>query len=90
MSKQKSFNKKEEGKNREHPLKFYAKYSALGFQMLAIMLAGAFGGRALDNKLDWGFPVFTLVLTILAVIMSIIYGIREFFRQDKKNRRNDK
>jgi len=84
MSKQKSFNKKEERKSKEHPLKFYAKYSALGFQMLAIILAGAFGGWALDNKVEWKFPVFTLVLTVLAVIMSIIYGIREFFRQDKK------
>ena len=88
MSKQKSFNKKEkESESREHPLKFYAKYSALGFQMLAIILVGAFGGRALDSKLDWGFPVFTVVLTILAVVMSIVYGIREFFRQDKKQSR---
>ncbi len=84
MSKQKSFNNEKDQKSKDHPLKFYAKYSALGFQMLAIILIGAFGGRALDNKLEWGFPVFTLVLTILAVIMSIIYGIREFFKQDKK------
>ena len=84
MSKQRSSNTENKRKRKDHPLKFYAKYSALGFQMLAIMLIGAFGGRALDKKLEWGFPVFTLVLTILAVIMSIIYGIREFFRQDKK------
>ncbi|NOX85299.1 MAG: AtpZ/AtpI family protein [Chlorobi bacterium] len=84
MSKQKPFSSEKDQKGKDHPLKFYAKYSSLGFQMLVIILIGAFGGRALDNELEWGFPVFTLVLTILAVIMSIVYGVREFFRQDKK------
>lgn len=80
----KSLNNGNGEKKNESPLRFYAKYSALGFQMLAIILVGAFGGRALDNWLNLGFPVFALVFTILAVVMSIIYGIREFFRQDKR------
>lgn len=84
MLKQKPLNNSEGEKKKENPLKFYAKYSALGFQMLAIILVGAFGGQALDNWLNRRFPVFTLVFTILAVVMSIIYGIREFFRQDKR------
>jgi len=65
----------------ENPLKFYAKYSSLAFQMIVIILAGAFGGRALDNTVKWDFPVFTLVLTLLAVIGATIYGMRELFKQ---------
>jgi len=77
-------NNNDQKKKNENPLAFYAKYSSLGLQMLVIILAGAFGGRALDNMLEWKFPVFTVMLTVLAVIMAIVYGIREFFRQDKK------
>jgi hypothetical protein len=72
-------NQKEKNK-KDSPLKFYAKYSTLAFQMIAIILAGAFGGRAIDNRLEWEFPVFTLVLTLLAVTISTIYGIRELFK----------
>ena len=49
--------------------------------MVAIILVGAFGGRALDRTVDWEFPVFTLVLTLLAVAGATIYGMRELFNQ---------
>ena len=49
--------------------------------MIAIILAGAFGGKAIDKKVSFEFPVFTLVLTILAVVIATIYGMREIFRQ---------
>ncbi len=65
---------------KDSPLKFYAKYSTLAFQMIAIIVVGAFGGKALDNWLELGFPVFTLVLTILSVAGSVIYGMRELFK----------
>jgi F0F1-type ATP synthase assembly protein I len=71
---------KEKDKN-DSPLKFYARYSSLAMQMIVIIVAGAFGGKALDEWLQWGFPVFTLVLTLLAVTGAIIYGMREIFRQ---------
>jgi len=69
--------------NKENPLKFYAKYSSLGIQMVVIILAGAFGGRALDNYLKWDFPVFTVSLTIFFTIVATIYGMRELFRNKK-------
>lgn len=68
-------------KKKDSPLKFYAKYSSLGLQMIVIILAGAFGGRAIDNSIEREFPVFTVVLTILAVVIAIIYGMREIFKQ---------
>jgi hypothetical protein len=71
----------EKKNKKDSPLLFYAKYSSLALQMVVIIVAGAFGGKALDNWLEWEFPVFTLVLTILAVVVAIIYGMREIFKQ---------
>ena len=49
--------------------------------MVVIILAGAFGGKALDNWLNWDFPVFTLALTLLCAAAAIIYGMRELFKK---------
>lgn len=68
-------------KKNNNPLKSYAKYSALGFEMVIIILAGAFGGRELDKLVKWNFPVFTLVLTILAVVGAILYGVRDVLKK---------
>ncbi len=70
-----------EQKKKDNPLKAYAQYSSLALQMIAIMLAGAFGGKALDNWLQLGFPIFTVVLTILAVIGSVVYAMRGLFNK---------
>ncbi len=74
----------EEKRKHNNPLKSYAVYSSLGMQMAVIILAGAFGGRELDKWLAWRFPVFTVVLTLLSIALSILYGIREFFKHNKK------
>jgi F0F1-type ATP synthase assembly protein I len=61
------------------------RYSGLAFQMIAIILAGVFGGIKLDQLVKWEFPVFTLVLTLLAVILSMYFAIKDFIRIDKKD-----
>lgn len=73
----------EENKN---PLKFYAKYSSLGLQMIVIIVAGAFGGKALDSYAGWKFPLFTFVLTILSVVGAVFYGMREIFNYKKQDK----
>lgn len=67
-------------KNNENPLKFYAKYSSLAFQMIVIIVGAAFGGREIDKNTEWEFPVFTVSLTILGSVIAIIYGMREIFK----------
>ena len=68
-------------KKEKKALKAYARYSSIAFQMLVIILAGVFGGRELDKWLEWGFPVFTLVLTILAVFLAIYTVIKDLLRK---------
>lgn len=67
-------------KDKQNPLKFYAIYSSLAIQMAVIVVAGAFGGRELDKWLQWHFPVFTIILSLVAIVLSILYGIRELFK----------
>jgi hypothetical protein len=45
--------------------------------MIAIILVGVFGGIKLDQVVRWEFPVFTLVLTILSVFMSMYYAVKD-------------
>ncbi len=66
--------------NRKSALSDYGRYSSLAFQMIAIILVGVFGGVKLDKIVKWEFPVFTLVLTILAVIMSMYYAVKDIIR----------
>jgi uncharacterized protein (DUF983 family) len=72
----------EKKSKKDDPLKFYARYSSLAFQMIIIIVGGAFGGKALDNKLEWGFPVWTVVLTILAVFIALYLGMRDLFNKN--------
>jgi F0F1-type ATP synthase assembly protein I len=66
--------------NRKSALSDYGRYSSLAFQMIAIILVGVFGGVKLDQIVRWEFPVFTLVLTILAVLMSMYYAVKDLIR----------
>jgi hypothetical protein len=65
----------------ESPLRTYARYSSLAFQMLAIILLGVWGGRSLDKWLELEIPVFTMVLSVLSVLLSIYFAIKDFIRK---------
>jgi predicted MFS family arabinose efflux permease len=67
-------------KRSNNPLHDYARYSSIAFQMLAIICGGIFGGYWLDKWLKWGFPVFTLVLSLFSVALAIYVVIREVLR----------
>lgn len=58
----------------------YAKYSSLAFQMIVIILLGVFGGIKLDDWLNFEFPVFTVVLSLLGTGAAVYYGIKDFLR----------
>ena len=66
---------------KKNPLKSYARHSAIAFQMLIIILLGVYGGIKLDEHLELKFPVFTLIFTVLAVILAIYYTIKDALRK---------
>lgn len=76
-------------KKKKKYLDSYARYSSIGFQMLAIILLGVFGGVKLDQWLKLGVPVFTIILSILSVVLAIYYAIKDFLRIDRKDKNKD-
>jgi len=48
--------------------------------MIAIILIGVFGGIKLDEWLKLKFPVFTVVLSLLATGFAVYYVIKDFLR----------
>ena len=76
-------------KKKKKYLDSYARYSSIGFQMLAIILIGVFGGVKLDQWLKLEAPVFTVILSILSVILAIYYAVKDFLRMDKKEKKNN-
>ncbi len=58
----------------------YTRYSSIAFQMLVIILIGVFGGIKLDEWLKLSVPVFTIVLSILSVILSIYTVTRDLMK----------
>jgi F0F1-type ATP synthase assembly protein I len=61
----------------------YTRYSSIAFQMLIIILIGVFGGIKLDEWLKLTVPVFTIILSILAVILSIYTVTRDLLKPTK-------
>ena len=62
----------------------FAKYSTMAFQMVIIIGAGVFGGIKLDEWLHMRFPLFTLVLSLAAVALSIYYMIKDLTKLNRK------
>jgi F0F1-type ATP synthase assembly protein I len=71
--------KKNKNKNKDgNPLKSYARYSGMAFQMLATIALGAWGGTKLDEHFQTEMPWFTLGLAILSVILAIYMAVKDF------------
>lgn len=49
----------------------------MAFQMVVIIGAGVWGGVKVDEWLNTGFPVFTLIFSLLAVSFAIYYFIKD-------------
>lgn len=60
----------------------YIKYSNIGLQMLIIIAAGAFGGQWLDKRLGLETPIFTIILSLLGVVVAIVLVVRSILNED--------
>ncbi|MBN2276042.1 MAG: AtpZ/AtpI family protein [Bacteroidales bacterium] len=61
-----------------------ARYSSMAFQMVIIIGLGVFGGIKLDDWLHMNFPVFTVLLSVIAVVLAIYYFIKDFTFMNRK------
>ncbi len=61
----------------------YTRYSSIAFEMLVIILIGVFGGLKLDEWLKLSVPVFTIIFSMLAVVLSIYTVTRGLLKSKK-------
>ena len=68
-------------KSRKNKLDDFIRYSSLGFEMMAIIGVGTFGGYKIDQWMKNDFKGFTLGLMIFSVVLAIIYGTRSLLKK---------
>lgn len=56
----------------------YAKYSGIAFQMIAAIGLFVWLGTYLDKKMETNQPYWTLGLTLMAVVASMVSIIKNF------------
>ncbi|MCB2220934.1 MAG: AtpZ/AtpI family protein [Bacteroidetes bacterium] len=66
--------------NKKKQLNNYARYSSIAFQMLVIILVGVWGGIKLDEWIGLSIPLFTVLFSIISVILAIYYVTKDFLK----------
>lgn len=68
---------------RKERVKNYLKFSTIAIQMGALITAAALGGDWLDEYQENEFPLWTLILTLIAIFASLFQIIREVSKMSK-------
>jgi predicted membrane channel-forming protein YqfA (hemolysin III family) len=71
MGKQNLRTQKPPQTQKQKPLNEYVKYSGLAFQMAALLLLGYWAGGKIDQWLGLHFPIFTVSLMVLFMVISL-------------------
>lgn len=67
--------------NPKQQLNNYGKYSGMAVQMVVIIMGGVFGGYYLDNYLQFKFPLFTVVFSLLSVVLAIYFVVKDLLKK---------
>ena len=71
-------------KDQKRPLNAYARYSGIAIQMFAIIAIGTYVGVKLDEYYPNKNNLFSVFLSLAAVILSIIFVIRQILLASKE------
>ena len=78
-----------ETRRKGSPIHQYAVYSNLAFEMGVLIALGVFGGIKLDKWLDTS-PLFTIVLSLAGIAISLYLMIRSSLKPQKKPKNEQK
>lgn len=56
----------------------YARYSGMAFQMIVIILCGALLGQYLDKTFQSEKPLWTVILSLLAIGIALYIALKDF------------
>ncbi|HRH68379.1 MAG TPA: AtpZ/AtpI family protein [Flavobacteriales bacterium] len=59
------------------PAKSYARFGAMGIQMVAFLIIGVLGGRWIDGKVVLKFPLFTVLGVVLGLTGALWFLFKE-------------
>ena len=68
---------------KESSLNSYAKYSAIAFQMFAIIGVGSFVGVKIDTFYGNENKLWTIILSLCSTILAVIFVIRRIIANSK-------
>ena len=77
MDKQNHSKRKSQRPQSQNQINEYVKYSGLTFQMAALILLGYWVGGKIDGWLNLRIPVFTIILIVTFIILSIYSLIKK-------------
>ena len=72
-------------KDQKDRLNTYARFSGIAIQMFAIIGVGTYSGVKLDEAYPNKHNLYTVVLSLLSVILSIVFVIRRIIAASKDN-----
>lgn len=72
--------KNQEKKQASNTARSAARYTGIGFQMIAIILIAVWGGRKLDELFLLDTPIFTVVLSLFGVFAAIYTAVKDFLK----------
>ena len=68
----------------------YARFSGVGFQMLATIGVGVWGGIKLDNIYPNNYQVFTVICALISIGVALYLVIKQVTKfSNQKNNTND-
>ena len=68
----------------------YARFSGVGFQMLATIGVGVWGGIKLDNVYPNNYQVFTVICSLISIGVALYLVIKQVTKfSNQKNNTND-
>ncbi|MEO6347149.1 MAG: AtpZ/AtpI family protein [Aquaticitalea sp.] len=75
-----------QSEKKANQLNAYARFSAIGFQMIVIIGLGVFAGVKLDEWYPNKYRLFTIILSLLAIALalySVIRQVKDFTNNQK-------
>jgi F0F1-type ATP synthase assembly protein I len=61
--------------------KLLLRYTGLAFQMMATLGLAVFVGHKIDQRTGWSFPLFLIILSLLALILILRQIIKDTSRK---------
>ena len=83
-------NNKKQVQKRKERLNSYARFSGVGFQMLAIIAIGVWGGIKLDETYPNDYQTFTIICSLASIAVALYTVIKQVTKiSNQKNKTND-